>query len=164
MSCGETRKTRKQSCTNEAMWMRGGLWLHMCVCPGHRRKLVQVQNPERSQWGTHARSHRARQCRARAKPSAGMDLQISENTATNNMGFSCSSCWSISGMDGCAHKVRLKKVDRMGQDPEPTAGLFADRGAREEGDSESKTRNECQIRQDAAGCEYEISTEGSDRS
>ena len=30
--------------------------------------------------------------------------------------FYYSSCWSISGMDGCAHKARSKKVNRMGRD------------------------------------------------
>ena len=45
-------------------------------------------------------------------------------------------------MDGCAHKTRSKKIDRMGRDPEPTAGLLADSGARKEGGGESKTRNE----------------------
>ena len=36
----------------------------------------------------------------------------------------------------------VEKVDRMGRDPGPTAGLFADKGAREEGEAECKTRNE----------------------
>ena len=32
MSCGETGKAGKQSCTNETMWMRGGCgYIYVCV-------------------------------------------------------------------------------------------------------------------------------------
>ena len=77
------------------------------------------------EWGTHART-------------TGHVSSVPEPNQVSVYNYKqyvvyYSSRWSISGMDGCAHKARSKKVDQMARDPKPTAGLLTDRGAREEG-------------------------------